>query len=79
MAGMGCQRCHGCKAISAFANVSVCECPMLLITREKLKELKERMLNHKVVDDIAIVELTAKELEALIDFAEYELDKREEE
>ena len=79
MAGMGCQRCHGCKAISAFANVSVCECPSRLITREKLVELKEQMHKHKVVDDKAIVELTAKELEALIDFCEEQLDRRDNE
>ena len=79
MAGMGCQRCFGCKAVTIFLNTSVCECPSRLITREKLVELKEQMHNHKVVDDKAIVELTAKDLEALIDFCEEQLDRRENE
>jgi hypothetical protein len=79
MAGMGCQRCHGIKFVDIYHNDSVCECPSRLITREKLVELKEQMHNHKVVDDKAIVELSAKELEALIDFCEEQLDRRDNE
>jgi hypothetical protein len=38
------------------------------MTREKLTELRERMKNHKVVNDTAVVELTAKELQELLDW-----------
>jgi len=34
----------------------------MFTTDEKLKELHERMLNHKVVGDTAVLELTAKEI-----------------
>ena len=72
MAGMGCQRCFGCKSISPFANVSVCECPSRKITREKLAEIKERWLPPLIGE-------LKEDLEALIDFCEEELDNRENE
>ena len=42
-----------------------------MITKEKLNELRERMIKHKVSSDgKAIVELTARELQELIEVAE---------
>lgn len=40
------------------------------MTREKLQELRQRMLNHKALDDKAIVELTVRELEELLNLAD---------
>jgi hypothetical protein len=47
------------------------------MTREKLQELRQRMLNHKVVNDTAMVELTAKELDELLNLAEEGADALE--
>lgn len=45
------------------------------MTPEQLKKLRNRMLKHKVKDDKAVVELTAKELQELLDYiSELELD-----
>jgi succinate dehydrogenase/fumarate reductase flavoprotein subunit len=41
------------------------------MTYDKLQELKERMRKHKVINDVAIVELTAKELNDLLELAEF--------
>lgn len=38
-----------------------------MITSEKLQELRQRMRSHKVVNDTAVVELTAKELGTLLE------------
>lgn len=40
------------------------------MTKEKLQELRQRMIHHKVVNDVAVVELTAQELGELLDFAD---------
>jgi hypothetical protein len=78
MAGMGCQRCHGSKSISAFASVSVCECPSRRITREKIAAIKERY-QRWLEAGIKNMEVSKEDLEALIDFCEEELDNRENE
>jgi hypothetical protein len=44
------------------------------MSRDKIKELRQRMLEHKVVDDKAVVEITARELQELLDMAEEYLD-----
>lgn len=41
-----------------------------MITKEKFEELRQRMVNHKIINDTAIVELTAKELEDLLNMIE---------
>lgn len=33
-----------------------------MITKEKLEELRQRMLHHQVENDVAVVKLSAKEL-----------------
>lgn len=49
-----------------------------MITPEQLKELRKRMLKHKVKDDKAVVELSAKELQELLDYiSELELDLKD--
>lgn len=40
------------------------------MTREKLQDLRHRMMHHTVICDTAVVILTAKELQELIDTAE---------
>jgi hypothetical protein len=40
------------------------------MTRAKLVELRQRMMNHDVEDDTAIVKLTAKELDELLDYVQ---------
>lgn len=45
------------------------------MTKEKLEELRKRMLNHDVENDVAIVKITAKELCDLLDHID-ELEKR---
>jgi len=37
------------------------------ISPEKHEELRQRMMDHKVVNDVAIVELTARELQELLE------------
>ena len=41
-----------------------------MITQEKIKELRRRMRSHTNVKDIAVVVLTAKELQELLDVVE---------
>ena len=41
-----------------------------MLTRKQLSDLRDRMVNHKVFDDKAIVEVTAQELSDLLDLAE---------
>jgi hypothetical protein len=41
-----------------------------MITKEKLKELRRRILHHEVKSDVAVVKLTAKELYGLLDTIE---------
>lgn len=41
-----------------------------MTVKEKIEDLRQRMLNHKVVNDVAIVELSPKELKWLINWAE---------
>ena len=41
-----------------------------MITKEKLKELRRRMIYHEVENDIAVVKLTAKELYGILDTIE---------
>ena len=76
MAGMGCQRCHGIKFVDIYHNDSVCECPSRLITREKLETLKN-ILKLGMSKELVMVKKV--ELEALIDFCEEQLDRRESE
>lgn len=40
------------------------------MTKDKLEELRRRMINHTNINDIAVVLLTAKELEELLYLAE---------
>jgi hypothetical protein len=44
------------------------------MTKGKLEELRKRMVNHTVINDTAVVLLTAKELEDLLYLAECGLD-----
>jgi len=48
------------------------------MTREKLEELRQRMIHHAVVNDIAVCVLTARELQELIEAAEALLDLKQE-
>lgn len=41
-----------------------------MITKQKIKELKQRMPHHSIKGDEAKVELTAKELQDLLEFME---------
>lgn len=43
------------------------------MNKEKLNELKQRMVHHEVENDIAIIKLTVKELFELIELAEKQL------
>lgn len=38
------------------------------MTKDKLNKLRDRMMSHDVKDDTAIVELTARELQELLDY-----------
>ena len=40
------------------------------MTKAKLKELRDRMIHHSVVNETAVVVLTARELEELLDTVE---------
>lgn len=42
----------------------------MMITKNKIKELQKRMLNHQVDGDTAVVEVTARELQDLLDTIE---------
>lgn len=44
------------------------------MTKHQIKELRQRMLEHKIVDDKAVVEVSAKDLQELLDMAEEYLD-----
>jgi len=46
------------------------------MTRKKLAELRQRMLRHTEVEGTAVVILTAKELQELLDLAETVHPKR---
>ena len=50
-----------------------------MITKEKLEELRTRMMHHKVINDVAIVELTAAELQELLDFVDEAFNNAEDE
>jgi hypothetical protein len=41
-----------------------------MISKEKLEELRQRMIHHEVENDVAVVKLTAKELYGLLDTIE---------
>ena len=41
-----------------------------MITREKIEELRQKMIHHDVVNDQAVVTITARELYDLIGAAE---------
>lgn len=48
-----------------------------MISKEKLKELRQRMMKHDVKDGKAIVIVSARELQELIDIAEKSIDAKE--
>lgn len=47
-----------------------------MMTKEKIEELRHRLLNHEVENEIAIVKVTAHELQELIELAEKQLDSK---
>ena len=47
-----------------------------MITKEKIKELRKRMVDHRVMNDAAMVELSAHELKELLDIAEERIESK---
>lgn len=43
--------------------------------KEKVHDLRQRMINHQVVNDTAVVVLSAKELEELLSFVDSYLEE----
>ncbi len=46
------------------------------MTIDKIKELRKRMIEHKVVNNAAVVQLSAHELNELLDIAEDHIQTR---
>jgi hypothetical protein len=44
-----------------------------MMTKAKIHELRTRMFNHKMVDGMAVVEITARELQELLEVVDRKL------